>query len=75
MTCCKIYTLSTKYELQSAWRKLIEEHLLDSQVVKYAVICTHNGDILMTTDNFNVTTDQLQTLIMHYTDVPTMNQR
>ena len=65
----------TKHRLEAVWRNLIKEHLLNSQVVKYAVICTADtGNIMMTTDNFGVTEDQLRDLIMHYTDVATMTQ-
>ena len=64
----------TNHRLGAVWRNLIEEHLLKSQVVKYAVICTTGGNIMMTTDNFAVTDDQMCDLIMHYTDVATMTQ-
>ena len=62
----RFLVMSAKNDIEIMWTKLIKLHLLDSCVINSVVICELDGTIVAKTENFNVTSDELKTLIGNY---------
>ena len=56
---------SAQNDIEIMWSKLIKLHLTEA-VIKSVVICELDGTIVAKTENFNVTSDELRTLIGNY---------
>ena len=62
----RFLVFSAQNDIECMWTKLIKLRLLDTCVIKSVVICELDGTIVEKTENFNVTSDELRTLIGNY---------
>lgn len=55
-----------------SWQSYVDDQLLSTKMVKHAVICGHDGSIWATSAGFQVTPEELKTLISKYSNTDTL---
>lgn len=55
-----------------SWQSYVDDQLLSTKQVTHAVICGHDGSIWASSSGFQVTADELKTLISKYANTETL---
>lgn len=55
-----------------SWQSYVDDQLISTKMVKHAVICGHDGSIWATSAGFQVTPEELKTLISKYDNTDTL---
>jgi len=57
-----------------SWQSYVDDQLVNTKMVTHAVIAGHDGNIWATSANFNITPDEIRTLIAKYNNTDQLAQ-
>jgi len=57
-----------------SWQSYIDDQLMNTNLIKHAVIAGHDGNIWATSKEFKVSADELKKLLQNYDDTSSLQQ-